>query len=55
MTQIQIKTNYVLQVLCRAMIDSDTYEWPPKCSVFVYQPRRPKIDTHIPPHEHDQK
>lgn len=47
MTQFQIKTNHVLQTVCRAMIDSDTWEWPPKCPVFLYQPLRPKIDTHV--------
>ena len=26
-----------------AMIDGDTREWPPTCTMFVYQPMRPQM------------
>lgn len=24
------------------MVDTELYEWPPKCAAFLYQPTRPK-------------
>lgn len=46
---IQLKTvvNNVLRSSFNKMIDGDTREWPPKCTVFVYQPQRPKIIDNI--------
>lgn len=36
------KTLEVAKKMVNAMIDHDTYEWPPACSFFAYQPKRPE-------------
>lgn len=41
MNKHQEKTKKLLSTLAYNMIDRDTYEWPPKCSLFTYQPVRP--------------
>lgn len=27
------------------MVDTELYEWPPKCAAFLYQPTRPKREN----------
>lgn len=27
------------------MVDTELYEWPPKCAAFLYQPTRPQRTT----------
>lgn len=46
---IQLKTvvNNALRSSFSKMIDGETREWPPKCLMFTYQPRRPKIPGSI--------
>lgn len=41
---IQIKTivNNALRFSFSKMIDGETREWPPRCTMFTYQPQRPK-------------
>lgn len=41
---IQLKTvvNNALRSSFSRMIDGETREWPPKCTMFIYQPQRPK-------------
>lgn len=29
-------------ILAASMIDHDTYEWPPVCALFAYQPQHPR-------------
>lgn len=43
MMQFKTMVSNALRSSFSKMIDGDTREWPPKCTVFVYQPQRPKI------------
>ena len=43
MMQFKTMVSNALRSSFNKMIDGDTREWPPKCTVFVYQPQRPKI------------
>ena len=33
----------VMQGLASTMLNKDPREWPPTCTIFVYQPQRPAI------------
>lgn len=44
MSKHQEKMKKVMGVLAQKMIDHDTYEWPPVCSIITYQPTRPHRD-----------
>lgn len=41
MKQLKTIVNKVLQSTFSRMIDGDTREWPPRCTMFTYQPQRP--------------
>lgn len=43
MNQLKIIVNNALRTSFSRMIDGETREWPPKCTMFIYQPQRPKI------------
>lgn len=36
------KMEMLLNKAANVMMDSDTWDWPPKCSYFFYQPSRPQ-------------
>jgi len=36
------KLDTILNKAANAMMDSDTWQWPPQCSYFFYQPARPQ-------------
>ena len=42
MNQLKTAVNNALRSSFNKMIDGETREWPPKCTVFTYQPHRPK-------------
>lgn len=42
MIQFKTMVNNALRASFSKLIDGETREWPPKCVVFTYQPRRPK-------------
>lgn len=42
MIQLKRAVNNALRLSFNKMIDGETREWPPKCTVFTYQPHRPK-------------
>lgn len=42
MTQLKNIVNTALRSSFSRMIDGETREWPPKCTMFAYQPQRPK-------------
>lgn len=43
MIQLKAVVNNALRASFSRMIDGETREWPPKCTMFIYQPQRPKI------------
>lgn len=36
--------NVVRSMACN-MVDQETREWPPKCLVLIYQPKRPETNS----------
>lgn len=42
METTKTKLNAMLSQTANAMMDYDTWQWPPQCSVFFYQPARPQ-------------
>lgn len=42
MIQLKTAVNNALRSPLNKMIDGETREWPPKCTMFAYQPQRPK-------------
>lgn len=42
MIQLKTAVNNALRSSFNKMVDGETREWPPKCTVFTYQPHRPK-------------
>lgn len=42
MIQFKTAVNNALRSSINKMIDGETREWPPKCTMFAYQPQRPK-------------
>lgn len=42
MIQLKAVVNNALRASFSRMIDGETREWPPKCTMFIYQPQRPK-------------
>ena len=42
MQNLQEKATQILTQMADKMIDRDTWEWPPQCLYFSYQPMRPK-------------
>lgn len=43
MHKLKTMVNNALRSSFIRMIDGDTREWPPKCTLFTYQPQRPKF------------
>ena len=41
MSNFQDKVKKTVTALVNHMIEGDTYEWPPTCALFTYQPVRP--------------
>lgn len=41
MENVQTKATKMLSDMANAMIERDTWEWPPQCIIFSYQPVRP--------------
>lgn len=37
--------NTVMRGLATAMLNNDPREWPPTCSLIIYQPQRPAIQN----------
>lgn len=42
MENVQTKATKMLSDMANAMVKKDTYEWPPYCGLFAYQPVRPQ-------------
>lgn len=42
MQKEQTTITKILSNVASAMIDRDTWEWPPQCTIFSYQPARPQ-------------
>lgn len=36
------KIEGIVKKVVAHMVDTELYEWPPKCAAFLYQPIRPK-------------
>ena len=36
------KVEGIVKKVVAHMVDTELYEWPPKCAAFLYQPARPK-------------
>lgn len=36
------KLERIVKKAVTRMVDTELYEWPPKCAAFLYQPTRPK-------------
>ena len=36
------KINEMLKGMAQTMIEGDSREWPPTCSILIYQPMRPE-------------
>lgn len=35
------KSHPILKIMATHLMERNSDEWPPKCAVFTYQPRRP--------------
>lgn len=42
------KIEGIVKKVVMYMVDTELYEWPPKCAAFLYQPTRPKRECKDP-------
>lgn len=52
MQKLQKKATEILTQMADKMMGHDTWEWPPQCLYFSYQPMRPKLNKEPANDEH---